>query len=111
MRVNKDVETGTARTFPLAVGADNVTVNVQNKRLQKLFKPQPVKVWIDVAATYARIPLEGSQHQPRFVPPIDLITGVAAERKAKEFVAVWRLIRFQWLREVFETRTPPAFAT
>ena len=31
MRVNKDVETGTARTFPLAVGADNVTVNVQNK--------------------------------------------------------------------------------
>ena len=111
MRVNKDVETGTARTFPLAVGADNVTVNVQNKRLQKLFEPQPVKVWIDVAATYARIPLEGSQHQPRFVPPIDLITGVAAERKAKEFVAVWRLIRFQWLREVFETRTPPVFAT
>ena len=111
IRVNKDVETGAAYTFSLAAGADNITVNVQNKRLQMLFEPQPVEVWVDVAATYASIPLEGSQHQPQFVLPIDLVTGVAAERKAKEFVAVWRLIRFQWLREVFETRTPPAFAT
>ena len=76
-----------------------------------LFEPQPVKVWVDIAATYTSIPLEGSQHQPQFVPPINLITSVVAEKKAKEFVAVWRLIWFQWLHEVFKTRMPPVFVT
>lgn len=87
------------------------TENVQNENLRKLLEPKPVKVWVDVAARYGNVPLEGSQHQPRFVPPIDLITGVSTERKAKEFVAVWRLIRFKWLHEVFVTRKPPEFAT
>ena len=87
------------------------TENVQDRRLQKLLEPQPAKIWAEVAAIYASVPLEGSQHQPRFVPPIDLITGVSTERKAKEFVAVWRLVRFKWLHEVFVTRKPPEFAT
>jgi len=95
MHFNKDIE----------------TENVQNEKLRQLLEPPPVKVWAEVAATYASIPLEGSQHQPRFVPPIDLITGVSAERKAKEFVAVWRLVRLKWLYEVFVTRQPPGFAT
>jgi len=84
---------------------------VQNDELRKLFEPKPVKTWVDVAATFTKIPLEGSQHQPRFVPPIDLITGVASVAKAKEFVAVWRLVRFKWLHEVFMARKPPGFAT
>ena len=40
-----------------------------------------------------------------------MITGVASVRKAKEFVAVWRLVRIYWLREVFMSRRPPEFAT
>ena len=31
IHVNKDIETGVAYTFSLTAGADNVTVNVQNK--------------------------------------------------------------------------------
>jgi len=55
--------------------------------------------------------LGGNQHQPRFVPLIDVITGVASERKAKEFVAVWRIIRLPWLYHVFMEGRPPHFAT
>ena len=86
---------------------------MQNGRIRELFEPPAVKVWADVASVYARIPLEGSQHQPRFVLPIDLITGVASEGEGgtKEFVAVWRLVRTYWLSEVLMSRRPPEFAT
>jgi len=87
------------------------TENVQNRRVQELFEPPPTKAWVDVAAIYAKVPLEGSQHQPWFVPLIDLITGVASVARAKEFVAVWQLVRLYWLREVFSCRRPPEFAT
>lgn len=40
-----------------------------------------------------------------------MITGVASEKKAKEFVAVWRVIRLPWLRRVFVEGRPPSFAT
>ena len=85
--------------------------NVQNRQLQERLEPKAAKVWVDVANFYSKIPLDGAQHQPRFFPPIDLITGAATERKAKEFAAVWRIVRLPWLHEVFVTRRPPEFAT
>ena len=45
------------------------------------------------------------------MPLIDLITGVASVQRAKEFVAVWQLVRLYWLREVFSCRKPPDFST
>jgi len=57
------------------------------------------------------VPLHGDQHQPRFLPPIDLITGVANEQKAKEFVAVWRVVKHTWLWELNFHMAPPLFAT
>jgi len=87
------------------------TENVQNRELQELVEPKPTKAWLDAARSCAKIPLGGDQHQPRFVPLIDVITGVASERKAKEFVAVWRIIRLPWLGHVFMEGRPPQFAT
>lgn len=76
-----------------------------------MIEPQPSKAWVDAAREYATVPLGGDQNQPRFVPLIDVITGVASERKAKEFVAVWRIVRLPWLYGVFMARRPPDFAT
>jgi hypothetical protein len=85
--------------------------NVQNSALRELIEPVPTEAWANAAKEFAKIPLEGDQHQPRFVPLIDVITGVANDRKAKEFVAVWRIVKLPWLFEVSATRRPPAFAT
>ena len=57
------------------------------------------------------MPLNGDQHQPQFVPPIDLITGVTTEQKAKEFVAVWRVVKHTWLWELSFHVSPPPFAS
>ena len=84
---------------------------MQNDKLRAMFEPEPTKAWVEAAAVYAKISLEGAQHQPRFVPQVDLITGVSSGYKAKEFVAVWKLIRHRWLYEVFMNRKPPEFAT
>ena len=51
------------------------------------------------------------QGQPRFVPLIDVITGAGDVDRAKEFVAVWRVVRLEWVKRVFVTRRPPSFAT
>jgi hypothetical protein len=40
-----------------------------------------------------------------------LITGVATIAIAKDFVAMWRLVRTYWLCEVLMNRKPPEFAT
>ena len=108
MLVNKDVEASMLSTFStFSVSAQGNLVNVQNEQLCKLLEPHPVRAWANTAVVYAKVQLEGAQHWPQFVPPIDLITGVAMERKAKEFVAVWRLIRFDWLNRMYGTRPPP----
>lgn len=88
-----------------------VAENIQNPKLKKLIEPQPIKAWADAAAQFVKVPLDGDQHQPRFVPPIDLITGVATEQKAKEFVAVWRVIKHTWLWELNFRVSPPPFAS
>ena len=112
MHVNKNVEAGMPSNFSiLSTSTQGNLVNVQNEQLRKLLEPRPVRAWANAAVVYAKVQLEGAQHQPRFVPPIDLITGVATERKAKEFVAVWRIIRFDWLNRMYGTRAPPKFAT
>ena len=90
---------------------EGAIVNVQNDELRKLLEPEPTRAWSDAAKAFAGVELAGDQHQPRFVPLTDLITGVATENKAKEFVAVWRIVRLSWLWRVFMTREPPAFAS
>ena len=95
----------------LETSTDSDTENVQNVNLRERLEPQPVKAWVSVAKGFASTPLDGDQHQPRFVPPIDLIVGVANEEKAKEFVAVWRIVKSRWLHEAFMMRSPPEFAT
>jgi hypothetical protein len=94
-----------------AARADSIVENIQNPSLHQTLEPGPAKVWANAAAVYAGVALEGSQHQPRFVPSIDLITGVAEERKAKEFVAIWSLVKIEWLQQVFSNMAPPRFAT
>ena len=85
--------------------------NVQNFELQEQLEPRATEPWVRVADKYALTPLDGAQHQPRFVPQIDLITGVNTLIKAKEFVAVWKLIRVYWVHEAFMHRKPPDFST
>ena len=110
MLINKDVETGMILFSLFATRTDSIVENIQNPNLHQRLEPGPAKVWAGAAAVYAGVALEGSQHQPRFVPSIDLITGVATERKAKEFVAIWRLVRVEWLQQAFSNMAPPRFA-
>lgn len=74
-------------------------------------EPAPTEAWVKTAVKYTAIPLDDAQREPWFVPPVDLITGVASLQKAKEFVAMWRLIRHAWLYEAFAHCMPPDFAT
>ena len=74
-------------------------------------EPRATDPWVCAAAKCASIPLDDAQHQPRFVPWVDLIARVTSLQEAKELVAVWKLIRHWWLREVFMHRKPPDFAT
>lgn len=85
--------------------------NIQNPDLHRSLVPPAVEAWVSAARKFAQVPLEGDQHQPRFFPPIDLITGVTTEERAKEFVAVWRIVKANWLMSVFSVRRPPEFAT
>ena len=78
--------------------------------LEKL-KPRATEPWVHVMDKYALTPLNSAQHQPRFVPQIDLITGVNSLTKAKEFVAVWKLIRVYWVHKALMCHKPPDFST
>jgi hypothetical protein len=88
-----------------------VTANVQNSRLRDQIEPPAVEAWLNAARKFASVPLNGHQHQPRFVPLPDVVTGVANLQKAKEFVAVWRIVKHPWVHEVYMLRRPPEFAT
>lgn len=59
-----------------------------------------------------------SQHQissredeARFVPLVDIITGVVGIKRINDFVAVWRHVRLSWITNVLHLRRPPDFAT
>jgi hypothetical protein len=95
----------------LCINAEGAVEHPRGLEPLDLLEPRPRKAWVDAWKKYACVPLGGYQDQPRFVPLIDVITGVEDVRKAKEFVALWRVVRFEWLERVFITRRPPAFAT
>lgn len=76
-----------------------------------LLEPRPREGWIAAWMRLACVPIEAYRARPRFVPLIDVITGVEDVQRAKEFVAVWRTVRSRWLERVFVTRRAPSFAT
>ena len=109
--MNVNVETGMPHFTTEQIHAETVTENVQNPQLQAQLEPRPIREWAEVAAKFANVPLLGDQHRPRFLPSIDLITGVTTMQKAREFVAVWRIVKLYWLSALVYQMAPPPFAT